>query len=71
MDLERNQLMSEESEIIKFFRYDHLPERLQSVSKRFYDLAVWMDVILPKNKETDMALRKLLECKDCAVRSTL
>jgi len=56
--------------IIKYFKYDHLPEHLQEVSKHFYDLAQKVRKI-SNNQETEMALRKLLEAKDCAVRSTL
>lgn len=57
--------------MLKYFEFRHLPAHLQTVSKQFYELAVWMDVNLPKNRETDVAMRKLLECKDCAVRSNL
>ena len=54
--------------VLQFFKYDHLPERLQPVSKLFAELA--HDVAeLPSNPETTVALRKLLEAKDCAVRS--
>lgn len=55
--------------ILKFFKYDHLPEHLQKVSKPFGDLAVQMDNDLPVNAESAVALRKLLEAKDAAVRS--
>lgn len=57
--------------LIKFFEYKHLPENLQEISKPFCELAKWMSETLPKNDETKMALRKLLEAKDCAVRSNL
>ena len=57
--------------MLKYFEFRDLPAHLQTVSKQFYELAVWMDVNLPKNRETDVAMRKLLECKDCAVRSNL
>ena len=56
---------------LKFFAYDHLPERLQSVSKPFYDLAQALIVGVTDNEERSMALRKLLEAKDCAVRARL
>lgn len=58
-------------EILRFFSYDHLPEHLQDVSKRFHDLAYWMADGLPRNQEVEVALRKLLEAKDAAVRSKL
>ena len=57
--------------IIRYFEYEHLPEKLQKVSKPFCDLANQLDSSLPKNAETSVALRKLLESKDAAVRSAL
>lgn len=55
--------------IIQFFKYQHLPAHLQNVSKPFADLAEKMVAELPENEESHMALRKLLEAKDCAVRA--
>ena len=56
-----------------YFEFAHLPPRLGEVSKRFSDLRTWMvlrhDVADPD--ELDMCERKLLEAKDCAVRSVL
>lgn len=63
--------------IIQFFAYAHLPERLQRISKPFCDLAeniVAEDgntLALPRNPERTVALRKLLEAKDAAVRALL
>jgi hypothetical protein len=57
--------------IIIYFRYDHLPEPLQSVSKPFADLAMRLVHELPGSAELSTALRKLLEAKDCAVRAAL
>lgn len=56
---------------LKFFNYTHLPPNLQEKSKPFHDLAAWMINTLPDNQERVMALRKLLESTDCAVRSFL
>lgn len=56
--------------VLKFFEYGHLPERLQSVSKPFCELAEKI-ADGPQNAETTVALRKLLESKDCAVRAVL
>mgnify|MGYP006380315851 FL=1 len=56
---------------MQFFSYSHLPEKLQQVSKPFGDLANQIAADLPKNEESDMALRKLLEAKDAAVRSLI
>lgn len=55
--------------ILKFFKYAHLPGRLQEVSKPFCDLAHKMAEELPPCDETSAGLRKLLEAKDCAVRA--
>jgi hypothetical protein len=57
--------------LIQFFEYSHLPSHLQEVSKEFAILAKWMKDNLPINAESTVAMRKLLEAKDCAVRSVL
>ncbi len=56
--------------LMQFFEYEHLPEHLQKVSKPFGLLAKEV-MELPQNPERTMALRKLLEAKDCAVRAVL
>ncbi len=55
----------------RFFQYSHLPEHLRVVSEPFARLATHMIESLPHNPELGMALRKLLEAKDCAVRAAL
>ena len=55
--------------LIQFFAYGHLPPHLQDVSSPFAELAHRMADTLPVNAETVAGLRKLLEAKDCAVRS--
>jgi hypothetical protein len=59
------------NKLLQFFKYDHLPQHLQEVSKPFADLAQQLDQTLPVNAESSVAFRKLLEAKDCAVRSTI
>lgn len=61
--------MSKNKPIMEFFKYEHLPEYLQWVSKPFCVLADQICGSLPENAETSVALRKLLESKDAAVRS--
>lgn len=56
--------------IMQFFAYAHLPEHLQAVSKPFCELAEHV-ADGPNNAETTVALRKLLEAKDAAVRAVL
>lgn len=57
--------------ILQFFAYDHLPPHLAVVSKEFCKLAVSVVQELPRNQERTVALRKLLEAKDAAVRAVL
>jgi hypothetical protein len=57
--------------LMQFFKYDHLPAHLQEVSKPFGELANQILVTLPRNPERTVALRKLLEAKDCAVRALI
>lgn len=57
--------------IIKYFKYDHLPQYLQEVSKPVGELAEKMEAQLPDGAEKAAGLRKLLEAKDCFVRASL
>lgn len=59
------------SNLIQFFTYQHLPEHLQKISKPFSELASVILESTPANPEQTVALRKLLEAKDCAVRAVL
>lgn len=56
---------------MKYFDYEHLPEHLQEVSKPIGELAKKMNDTLPDGPEKSTGLRKLLEAKDCFVRSKL
>lgn len=60
-----------EERMMKHFVYEHLREPLQSVSKMFHDLAVKICEGIDPGPERTVALRKLLESKDCAVRAKL
>lgn len=57
--------------ILQFFKHQHLPEHLKGVSAPFGNLAVDLCSALPRNPERTVALRKLLEAKDAAVRAAL
>lgn len=57
--------------MLQFFKYDHLPPHLQEVSKPFCDLAHNIVTTYPSNPERTAGLRKLLEAKDCIVRSSI
>jgi hypothetical protein len=57
--------------ILHFFHYAHLPEKLRATSRLFFILAATLVNTLPRNAERSVALRKLLEAKDAAVRANL
>lgn len=59
-------------QLLDFFEYEHLPPHLQDVSKPFGELAkaLTSNGTYP-DEELLAGLRKLLEAKDCCVRSTL
>lgn len=57
--------------MLQWFGYAQLPPRLQAVSVEFYNLACKIVATAPRNAERTVALRKLLEAKDCAVRAHL
>jgi hypothetical protein len=57
--------------ILRFFEYAHLPDHLQTISREFMDLANWIVEKVPPGAERTVALRKLLEGKDAAVRAAL
>ena len=57
--------------VLRFFKYDHLPPDLQEISRPFGELARQVAERAPNNQETTVALRKLLEAKDAAVRAAL
>jgi len=57
--------------MIQFFDYNHLRDDLKPISRPFAELAVLLVETLPSNPERTVALRKLLEAKDCAVRAYL
>ena len=56
---------------MQFFAYEHLPDHLREVSRPFGELAQWCVDNLERNPERSVALRKLLEAKDAAVRAKL
>ena len=57
--------------IMQFFAHEHLPPKLRAVSEPFSALAHLVVSTLPRNPERTVALRKLLEAKDAAVRASL
>ena len=61
----------ERDHIMQFFAFAHLPPHLQAVSQPFGEMAERIAATLPRNPERTVALRKLLEAKDAAVRALL
>ena len=74
----------DQDHIMQYFAFEHLPEKLQKVSKPFCDLAraivgdergmpegTSIQFPLPRSPERMVALRKLLEAKDAAVRASI
>lgn len=57
--------------MLQFFEYSHLSPTLQQPAMNFHELAHWIVENLPSNPERTVALRKLLEAKDCAVRAII
>lgn len=57
--------------ILQYFETSHLPATLARTSEPFGALAEQLDQALPDGPEKSVALRKLLESKDAAVRASL
>ena len=57
--------------ILRFFHYAHLPAVLQDRSKPFCDLARVLIDTTPRCPQRTIALNKLIEAKDAAVRASL
>lgn len=57
--------------MLRWFRFEHLPAHMQPFSRPFAELARWMVDNLPRDPERTVALRKLLESKDAAVRASI
>ncbi len=57
--------------MLQFFTFERLKPELREISAPFAGLAKQIVDTLPRNPERTIALRKLLEAKDCAVRAKL
>jgi RyR domain len=58
--------------IMQFFTWAHLKsDEMKAVSEPFCSLAMHIEQTVPRNPERTVALRKLLEAKDAAVRAIL
>ncbi len=70
-DRGREQPADQLEPIMHSFSYSHLPQHLQIISKPFADLAWQLSDNIPRNPERSVALLKLLEAKDAAVRAKI
>lgn len=57
--------------MLKWFAAAHLKSPLREVSEVFQGMAFWVAENVPAGPERTVALRKLLEAKDAAVRGTV
>ena len=57
--------------MLRWFEFQHLPSNLREVSRPFCELADHVVRTIPSGPERTVALRKLLEAKDAAVRAAL
>lgn len=61
----------ETDRMLKWFAYEHLPDKLKVISAPFGELANALCDIIEPGPERTVALRKLLEAKDAAVRAVV
>lgn len=61
--------MDEDSKLIQLLRCDNLPEHLQHICKPFWDLATRIVQEIPTGTQRTLALLKLLESRDCVMRT--
>ena len=59
------------NDLVKYFQHAHLSGKKAEVARWYADMAHTLDQTLPDGAEKTVCLRKLLESKDCAVRSAL
>jgi hypothetical protein len=71
MEPEKVQRHPSTTGLLRWFSYEHLPTDLGVVSMQFHHLAHELADRLPDSPELTVALRKLLEGKDAAVRAAL
>lgn len=64
-------LKPQDAYFLQCFAYETLPKNLQLVCQPFYDLACTLITTLPNNSDRSATMQKLIETKDCAVRSAL
>lgn len=68
---EKEHAVEEEDRMLKWFKFEHLPEHLKGVSAQFWNVACSVCAMVDPGPERTVALRKLLEAKDAAVRAAV
>lgn len=58
-------------DVLRFFHYAHLPPGLQARSRPFCELARLIIDTTPRCPQRTIALNKLIEAKDAAVRAAI
>lgn len=61
----------DDERMLKWFEFEHLPNHLKDTSRMFHSLALDICSDIKPGPERTVALRKLLESKDAAVRAKL
>lgn len=69
--MDPNRVTPVEERMLKWFDFEHLPDHLKGVSGEFCNLACSITAMIEPGPERTVALRKLLEAKDAAVRATV
>ena len=57
--------------LLRWFASDHLAEHLRPIVYSYRVRALWLVETLPRSAERTVALRKLIESKDAAVRAAV
>lgn len=65
------EVVVDEDRMMKWFAFEHLPNHLKDTSRMFHSLASDICADIAAGPERTVALRKLLEAKDAAVRAKL
>ena len=65
------EVVVDEDRMMKWFAFEHLPVSLKDTSRMFHSLASDICADIAAGPERTVALRKLLEAKDAAVRAKL
>lgn len=57
--------------MMKWLSYEHLPPEVQEIVQTYHNVGMFICHTIPAGPERTVALRKLVESKDCAVRASI